>query len=71
MKNPKKVVFGVIVLVAMLIATLFGNTLWGQDPLDSLRKASPKLAKFVPPAATPASFGESGSSSGGGGGSSY
>lgn len=56
MKNPKKVVFGVIVLVAMLIATFFGNTLWGQNPLDSLRKASPKLAKFVPPVPTPASF---------------
>lgn len=56
MKNPKKVVFGVILLVAMVIATCFGNTLWGQDPLDSLRKASPKLAKFVPPAPTPASF---------------
>jgi len=56
MKNPKKVVFGVIVLVAMVMATCFGNTLWGQDPLDSLRKASPKLAKFVPPVPTPASF---------------
>ena len=56
MKNPKKVVFGVIVLVAMVMATCFGHTLWGQDPLDSLRKASPKLAKFVPPVPTPASF---------------
>lgn len=56
MKNPKKVVFGVILLVAMVMATCFGNTLWGQDPLDSLRKASPKLAKFVPPVPTPASF---------------
>lgn len=56
MKNPKKIVFGVILLVAMVMATCFGNTLWGQDPMDSLRKASPKLAKFVPPVPTPASF---------------
>ncbi len=27
-----------------------------QDPLDSLRKASPRLAKFVPPVPTPSSF---------------
>lgn len=56
MKNPKKIVFGVIVLVAMVMATCFGNTLWGQNPVDSLRKANPKLAKFVPPVPTPASF---------------
>ncbi len=56
MKHRKKIVFGVIVMVAMVMATCFGNTLWGQDPLDSLRKASPKLAKFVPPVPTPASF---------------
>ncbi|MEO7359894.1 MAG: TPM domain-containing protein [Gemmatimonadaceae bacterium] len=56
MKNPKKIVFGVIVLVAMVMATCFGNTLWGQNPLDSLRKASPRLAKFVPPVPAPASF---------------
>ncbi|MEP6832082.1 MAG: TPM domain-containing protein [Gemmatimonas sp.] len=56
MKNPKKIIFGVIVLVAMVMATCFGNTLWGQNPLDSLRKASPGLAKFVPAVPTPASF---------------
>ncbi|MEO7996402.1 MAG: TPM domain-containing protein [Gemmatimonadaceae bacterium] len=56
MKNPKKIVFGVILLVAMVMATCFGNTLWGQDPMDSLRKASPALAKFVPLVPTPASF---------------
>lgn len=56
MKNPKKIVFGVIVLVAMVMATCFGNTLWGQNPLDSLRKERPDLAKFVPPVPTPASF---------------
>ena len=56
MKNKTKIVFGVIVLVAMVMATCMGNTLWAQSPLDSLRKASPKLARFVPPVPTPASF---------------
>ena len=56
MKNKKKAVFGVLLLVAMIIATCYGNTLWGQSPLDSLRKASPNLAKLIPPVPTPASF---------------
>src|SRR5688572_3944761 len=56
MQNKKRVVFGVFVLVAMIMSMCYGQTMWGQDPFDSLRKASPKLAKFVPPVPTPASF---------------
>lgn len=56
MPNKKRVVFGVIVLVAMVMSMCYGQTMWGQDPFDSLRKASPKLAKIVPPLPTPASF---------------
>jgi uncharacterized protein len=56
MKNPKKIVFGVIILVAMVMSTCLGGRLWAQNPLDSLRKASPQLAKYIPPVPTPASF---------------
>ncbi|MGV3709897.1 MAG: TPM domain-containing protein [Gemmatimonas sp.] len=56
MKNPKKIVFGLIILVAMVMSTCLGGRLWAQNPLDSLRKASPQLAKYIPPVPTPASF---------------
>lgn len=56
MQNRKRAVFGVVVLTALVMSMCLGQTLWGQSPLDSLKKASPKLAKFVPPVPTPASF---------------
>lgn len=54
--QKKRVVFGVIVLVAMVMSMCYGQTLWGQDPFDSLRKAAPKLAKIVPRSPMPAGF---------------
>lgn len=54
MHNRKRTAFGVIVLVALTMSMCLGNTLWGQSPLDSLRKASPGLAKYVPPSPAPA-----------------
>ncbi len=53
MKNAMCVAGGVVVLA---MSTGFGNTALGQDPLDSLRRVSPRLAKYVPPVPTPASF---------------
>lgn len=56
MTRNKRIVFGIIVITSLVMATCMGETLWGQSPLDSLRKASPALARFVPLPPTPASF---------------
>ncbi|MEP6763643.1 MAG: TPM domain-containing protein [Gemmatimonadaceae bacterium] len=54
-KKPALRLIAAFAVIAIVMATCLGSTLWAQQN-DSLLKASPKMAKVVPPSPTPMSF---------------
>ncbi len=54
-KKPALRVVAALAVIAVVMATCLGSTLWGQQN-DSLLKVSPKMAKVVPPSPAPMSW---------------
>lgn len=55
LKKPAVRLIAAFVVIAIVMATCMGSTLWGQQN-DSLLKNNPRMAKIVPPPPTPVSF---------------